>query len=286
MSDNGRSAAGCFPADPDTAVASRMPQKFTGKERDAETGLDYFLARYYSGAQGRFLSPDEFKGGPDDALTGKDITSAGPLPYADISNPQSLNKYAYVYSNPLRYTDPDGHQGEEALVKKMIEALRAPISKGSGLVKGGLIQTAADYGVQKLLGSIFGYTPHAFKGGLSMKEYATLNKASSYEKGAHMLGVGQGNAKGIDADDIDNVKGISLKSAANPAAAGRNALEAYKSASTHGFHDVQVYIDAPSVSPSDVTGLTKIQNTLSDGTISKVVIFTSGDPVEYLPKQK
>jgi RHS repeat-associated protein len=45
----------------------------TGKERDAETGLDYFLARYYSGAQGRFLSPDEFKGGPDDALTGAEM---------------------------------------------------------------------------------------------------------------------------------------------------------------------------------------------------------------------
>jgi RHS repeat-associated protein len=81
----------------------------SGKERDAETGLDYFLARYYSGAQGRFMSPDEFKGGPDDALTGKDITPDGPLPYADISNPQSLNKYAYVYNNPLNLTDPDGH---------------------------------------------------------------------------------------------------------------------------------------------------------------------------------
>jgi RHS repeat-associated protein len=83
--------------------------KFTSKERDAETGLDYFLARYYSGAQGRFLSPDEFKGGPDDALSGRDITPPGPLPYADIGNPQSLNKYAYAYNNPLRYTDPDGH---------------------------------------------------------------------------------------------------------------------------------------------------------------------------------
>jgi RHS repeat-associated protein len=29
--------------------------QFTGKERDAETGLDYFGARYYSGAQGRFM---------------------------------------------------------------------------------------------------------------------------------------------------------------------------------------------------------------------------------------
>lgn len=33
--------------------------EFTGKERDAETGLDYFGARYFSGAQGRFTSPDE-----------------------------------------------------------------------------------------------------------------------------------------------------------------------------------------------------------------------------------
>jgi RHS repeat-associated protein len=85
-----------------------MPQ-FTGKERDAETGLDYFLARYYSGAQGRFLSPDEFKGGPDDALTGRDIIPPGPLPYADIANPQTLNKYTYTINNPLRYVDPDGH---------------------------------------------------------------------------------------------------------------------------------------------------------------------------------
>ncbi len=66
--------------------------KFTSKERDAENGLDYFGARYYSGAQGRFLSPDEFKGGPDDALTGLGITSVGPLPYADISNQQSINE--------------------------------------------------------------------------------------------------------------------------------------------------------------------------------------------------
>ena len=81
----------------------------SGKERDAETGLDYFLARYYSGAQGRFLSPDEFKGGAVDPFTGQQVSQPGPLPYADIANPQTLNKYAYVANNPLRYTDPDGH---------------------------------------------------------------------------------------------------------------------------------------------------------------------------------
>jgi len=36
----------------------RVRPRCTGKERDAETGLDYFVARYYSGAQGRFTSPD------------------------------------------------------------------------------------------------------------------------------------------------------------------------------------------------------------------------------------
>jgi hypothetical protein len=36
-----------------------MPIQFTGKERYAESGLDYFGARYYSGAQGRFTSPDK-----------------------------------------------------------------------------------------------------------------------------------------------------------------------------------------------------------------------------------
>jgi RHS repeat-associated protein len=82
--------------------------KFTGKERDSETGLDYFGARYYGSNMGRFLSPDEFAGGPVD-VNGGDPAPPGPLPYADITNPQSLNKYSYTYNNPLRYTDPDGH---------------------------------------------------------------------------------------------------------------------------------------------------------------------------------
>jgi RHS repeat-associated protein len=67
--------------------------QFTGKERDAETGLDYFLARYYSGAQDRFLRPDEFKGGIVDPFTGTQIGQAGPLPYTNITNPQTLNKF-------------------------------------------------------------------------------------------------------------------------------------------------------------------------------------------------
>jgi RHS repeat-associated protein len=67
-------------------------QKFTSKERDAESGLDYFLARYMSSAQGRFTSPD-------------DVNFSG----QNARDPQSWNLYTYVRNNPLLYTDPNGH---------------------------------------------------------------------------------------------------------------------------------------------------------------------------------
>jgi RHS repeat-associated protein len=70
----------------------------TSKERDAETGLDYFLARYYSGAEGRFSSPDPLV-----------IPKLGRRVFlAHLSDPQTWNKYAYVMNNPLTRTDPTG----------------------------------------------------------------------------------------------------------------------------------------------------------------------------------
>jgi RHS repeat-associated protein len=68
----------------------------SGKERDVETGLDYFLARYYSGAEGRFLSPDW-------------SATPLPIPYADLDSPQTLNLYGYVRNNPMSHFDADGH---------------------------------------------------------------------------------------------------------------------------------------------------------------------------------
>jgi len=69
---------------------------FTGKERDAESGNDYFGARYYASNMGRFMSPD---------WSAKPVV----IPYADLANPQSFNMYSYVVNNPLVHTDPNGH---------------------------------------------------------------------------------------------------------------------------------------------------------------------------------
>jgi RHS repeat-associated protein len=70
--------------------------KFTGKERDSETGLDYFGARYYSNGLGRFITPDW-------------AAKAAAVPYADFADPQSLNLYTYVRNIPTSRVDADGH---------------------------------------------------------------------------------------------------------------------------------------------------------------------------------
>ena len=65
-------------------------QQFTQKERDVETGLDYFGARYYRNLLGRFTSVDP-------------LIASG-----RTSLPQSWNRYAYTLNNPVRFIDPDG----------------------------------------------------------------------------------------------------------------------------------------------------------------------------------
>src|SRR5260221_816187 len=75
--------------------------KFSGKERDTESGLDNFGARYDSSSLGRFMTPD---------------WAARPtaVPYAVFGDPQSLNLYGYLRHDPVSRADADGHQGAEA----------------------------------------------------------------------------------------------------------------------------------------------------------------------------
>jgi len=66
------------------------PRQFTGKERDSESGLDYFGARYCGSALGRFTSPDPSPGG------------------ISVQDPESWNLYSYVRNRPLAMVDSNG----------------------------------------------------------------------------------------------------------------------------------------------------------------------------------
>jgi RHS repeat-associated protein len=92
-----------------SASADDTRKKFATYQRDIETGLDFAQSRYYSPMHGRFTSPDEFKGGPDELFDFEEDASDNPTFYADLTNPQSLNKYQYGYNNPYKYNDPSGH---------------------------------------------------------------------------------------------------------------------------------------------------------------------------------
>ena len=70
---------------------NRVRSRYTGKERDTESGNDYFGARYYASTMGRWMSPDPV------------FASA-----ARVMDPQQWNMYAYARNNPLSITDPTG----------------------------------------------------------------------------------------------------------------------------------------------------------------------------------
>ncbi len=75
------------------APSGSLPPAFATKRLDADIGLYYFNARWYSPTMGRFISPD-------------------PLylyqPEQGLQEPKRLNPYAYAGNNPVRYVDPSG----------------------------------------------------------------------------------------------------------------------------------------------------------------------------------
>jgi RHS repeat-associated protein len=94
-----------------TNTCTQNAYKFEGKERDAETGNDDFGAREYSWRMGRWLSSD---------------WSSVPVavPYANLTNPQTLNLYAMVSDDPESFEDLDGHAGAAvAEAKEVLEVV-------------------------------------------------------------------------------------------------------------------------------------------------------------------
>jgi RHS repeat-associated protein len=140
------------------APASGLHHKFTGQELDDSIALYFYNARYYDPIIGRFVSPDNLGGGiidltqttePQKLITVLDLIRGygrvASYAHPNIStgysgnpeNPHSLNRYSYVYNNPLRYTDPTGEQAQ------LIPII---IGVGIGAVQGGTSALAAGNG--------------------------------------------------------------------------------------------------------------------------------------------
>lgn len=151
------------------------PYLFTGKERDGESGLDYFGARYYASNMGRWMSPDW-------------RVNIQPVPYASLDDPQSLNLYMYVRNNPLSGFDPDGHNWftdflnglADSTYRPIVHIVEHPIATAQGvgaavahpIVTGRAIGTAvkdtvvaAAHGDGRAIGQIVGTVGTAIAGG-------------------------------------------------------------------------------------------------------------------------
>ncbi|MDQ3803536.1 MAG: RHS repeat-associated core domain-containing protein [Acidobacteriota bacterium] len=154
-------------------AADGVRQRFTGKERDVETGLDYFGARYFAPGQGRFTSPDVFW---------KD---------SQVSDPQSWNKYAYVRNNPLKYIDPTGEKATVTIEtdeknKRGKITVRATValwtSGRSGLSQKDLDKAAQEYkdNMEKTWSGSFEHNGIKFEVSVTVDVQAFQSKAEAY----------------------------------------------------------------------------------------------------------
>ena len=115
-------------------------QWFHGKAADADTGLQYFGARYYDPVLGRFMGVD-------------------PVGFQE-DNIHSFNKYAYGNNNPYRFIDPDGRMAIPALIA-LVQAVTTRAVIGVAQRQAGLVM-AAEIGA--------GVATGAANGGISAAE--------------------------------------------------------------------------------------------------------------------
>jgi RHS repeat-associated protein len=121
---------------PSGAPPVQDPKRFTGQERDTETGLDYFGARYYASQTGRFTTVDPGH------VSG------------DIFNPQSWNAYAYALNNPLRFVDPLGMEPCQITLTGA-DAAAAGVENG-GTVQGECVRGRKESSSERLSRNVFG----------------------------------------------------------------------------------------------------------------------------------
>ena len=109
-----------------------LNHKYTGQELDAETGLYFYNARYYNPKLGKFVSADSV--------------------VPDPVNPQSLNRYSYVINNPLRYSDPTGHNWFQDRLGDVENFLDDVFGKAGITVEGAGVSAETNFGGNTSIG--------------------------------------------------------------------------------------------------------------------------------------
>jgi RHS repeat-associated protein len=124
---------------------------FTGHVTDAATGLSYMQQRYYDPAIGRFLSVD-------------------PVTALDNGDMRHLNRFAYAYNSPYKFTDPDGRCPDACIVEVVIPA--GVIYAGAGILIGAGICVAACEEIQESMASAVSSVADGVRGIFSQNESA------------------------------------------------------------------------------------------------------------------
>jgi RHS repeat-associated protein len=185
-------------------------QQFTLKERDTETALDYFGARYHSSTQGRFVSAD-----PSGARTG------------DLINPQGLNLYSYVTNNPLKYVDLDGLERIEIYIRSFLPYDKVTV--GAGPAKhifggdGNHRQPGDGGGFRTELKIIIETDPNRNQGALE-NYFPKDGESIEYGENGSVIGretgtgeTGEVNAWFTDSADRQSIDGVMVEASSNEA---------------------------------------------------------------------
>ncbi len=169
--------------------------KFTGKERDAETGLDNFGARYFTSNLGRFMTPD---------WAARPTT----VPYAVFGDPQSLNLYGYVRNDPVSQADADGHCPPGIDCNKI--TVDAAVSEEPQVRAGSAPGTAS---VEGQVQYTFKYTGNAMK---NMPVHEEVSNKSFQDGQPVKAGLTTSDAKTNNAGVVGDTSSIDIKVAPLP----------------------------------------------------------------------
>ena len=230
---------------------------FTAKERDAESGNDYFFARYYNSAMGRFMSPDW-------------SAKIEPVPYSKLDDPQTLNLYAYVGNNPLSRTDPDGHLQEDKHGKVKFHATGTGVGKWSFTdSKGNKVTITQKYKTGTVT-TDDGHQVAAQKASGKMNVSITNSDGKTIGKGMSGLNAELGPGWSAQADCHGTTFAHGQLWINNDQVPSILSGDGYHSTTTPGVGDVGIYSRGDAVTPGSVDHSVRVSGTDANGDVTSV----------------